>query len=81
VVKKGARVEDSCLMDGVTVEGDCVVIHSIVGRRNRLGRGCQLLEMTVTGSDVTIKDECILKGNLVSPGLTIEKSPLKPGII
>ncbi len=75
VIGKGCdvkgEVRGSVLLDGVTVEADCVISESVIGRDCRIGRGTVIKEGCVLGDGCVIGEGCRLHGGAVLWGGTV----------
>eukprot|EP00762_Andalucia_godoyi_P003469 ANDGO_04371.mRNA.1 Mannose-1-phosphate guanyltransferase beta len=79
VVKKGAKLSNCTLMDGVVVEESAFVKDSIIGWKSRIGKFARVTDLCIIGEDVDIKDEIVVVGVTVCPHKSVGESIYEKG--
>eukprot|EP01029_Cantina_marsupialis_P026942 TRINITY_DN738_c1_g1_i1.p1 TRINITY_DN738_c1_g1~~TRINITY_DN738_c1_g1_i1.p1 ORF type:complete len:377 (+),score=143.92 TRINITY_DN738_c1_g1_i1:68-1198(+) len=70
----GVKLMNTTLLDDVTVEAGSLVVDSIVCNKCRIGNHCRLENLTLLGSDVSVKNMLHLNNTEVAPHLTVSKN-------
>lgn len=65
VVKRGARVENCVLLNGVVVEEDCVLTRTICDKHSHIGRGARLGDPTLGDAPNAAKPHLLNDGTTV----------------
>ena len=81
VVKSGTRIKNSVLFQNCVVGENSYIEGSIIGWKSNIGRWCRIQELSVLGEDVTVKDEMLLKKNIILPNVTIKSNPKEGEIL
>lgn len=74
----GVRLRRCAIFANATLKDGCMVQDSIVGWSSRVGSWARLQEVCVLGEDVTVPDECFLRGVRVCPHKGVKKSEFEP---
>ena len=67
-------IEKSAVMDRSTIDENCEIRRSIIGRHTTIGRSSKILDMSIVSDDITINEHCLLKGTSVYPHSQIPKN-------
>ena len=81
VVKSGTRIKNSVLFQNCVVSENSYIDGSIIGWKSHIGKWCRIQELSVLGEDVTVKDEMLLKKNIILPNVTIKSNPKEGEIL
>ena len=81
IVGPGNKIYDSTILARTTVSGYSLIQGSIIGWANTIGKWSRIVNLTVTGEDVQLKDETFLNGTMVLPHKPIAVSYPNPGSI
>lgn len=80
-IKSGTRIKNSVLFQNCVVKENSYIEGSIIGWKSNIGKWCRIQDLSVLGEDVTIKDEVLLKKNIILPNVTIKNSPKEGEIL
>ena len=81
VVKSGTKIKNSVLFQNCVVGENSYIEGSIIGWKSTIGRWCRIQDLSVLGEDVTVKDEILLKKNIILPNVTIKSNPKEGEIL
>lgn len=79
-IKSGARVRDSVILSGVTLENHCFVEGSIIGWNSIIGKWARIKGLSILGEDVNIASEVSVEEGIILPNVAV-KSDVKKNII
>jgi mannose-1-phosphate guanylyltransferase len=71
-------IQNAVILDDSTVGCGSLIVGSIVGWKNKIGKWVRILEETVLGEDVVVKDTLVLRGVIVCPHKMIDRSYYEP---
>ncbi|KAL3068578.1 hypothetical protein niasHT_030869 [Heterodera trifolii] len=77
----GVCIRDSTILSGTVIRRSTLIHSSIVGRKCVIGSHVHMVNTSVLGEDVVIKDELYLSGARVLPHKSIGESVPEPAII
>ena len=80
-IKSGTRIKNSVLFQNCVVGENSYIDGSIIGWKSNIGKWCRIQELSVLGEDVTVKDEMLLKKNIILPNVTIKSNPKEGEIL
>ena len=80
-VKSGTRIKNSVLFQNCVVGENSYIDGSIIGWKSKIGKWCRIQELSVLGEDVVVKDEMLLKKNIILPNVTIKSNPKEGEIL
>ena len=80
-IKSGTRIKNSVLLQNVVVNNNCFIENSIIGWNSHIGKWCRVQDYSVLGEDVTVRDEFLLKNNIILPNVTIKSNPKEGEIL
>ena len=80
-IKSGTRIKNSVLLQNCVVNNNCFIENSIIGWNSHIGKWCRVQDYSVLGEDVTVRDEFLLKNNIVLPNVTIKSNPKEGEIL
>ena len=66
---------------GIIMINNCFIENSIIGWNSHIGKWCRVQDYSVLGEDVTVRDEFLLKNNIVLPNVTIKSNPKEGEIL
>jgi mannose-1-phosphate guanylyltransferase len=78
VIGDHSCIENSVVMDGSRVGCAALIKDSIVGWNCNIGKWARLLEETVLGEDVTVRDGLVMRTVIVCPHKVIDRSYFEP---
>jgi mannose-1-phosphate guanylyltransferase len=78
VIGEHCCIRNSVIMHRSTVGCGSHILDSIVGWKCKIGKWVRLLEGSVLGEDVAVKDELLERGLIACPHKTIDQSYFKP---
>ena len=81
VIKSGTRIKNSVLFQNCVVGNNSYIEGSIIGWKSNIGKWCRIQDLSVLGEDVTVKDEVLLKKNIILPNVTIKSNPKEGEIL
>ena len=80
-IKSRTRIKNSFLFQNCVVGENSYIEGSIIGWKSHIGKWCRIQELSVLGEDVTVKDEMLLKKNIILPNVTIKNNPKEGEIL
>ncbi|EAN81505.1 GDP-mannose pyrophosphorylase [Trypanosoma cruzi] len=81
VIGPTSRIRNSAILDESTIGKGTLVDSSIIGWKSRVGSWCRVVNNTVLGEDVEVKDELFLNGIKVLPNKSILQSYHEPEVV
>jgi mannose-1-phosphate guanylyltransferase len=78
LVRTGARVANSVMLEGSSVGSHSLVKGSIIGWKSHIGKWGRLEGLSVLGEDVKVADEICLNATIVLPHKDLKESVLEP---
>lgn len=80
-IKKGVRIKNSVLLQGSIINENSFIDNSIIGWNCKIGKWCRIENLSILGKEVTIRDELLIKSNIILPNVEIKASPKEGDII
>jgi mannose-1-phosphate guanylyltransferase len=80
-IKSGTRIKNSVLFQNCIVGENSFIEGSIIGWKSNIGKWCRIQDLSVLGEDVTVKNEVLLKKNIILPNVTIKNNPKEGEIL
>ena len=80
-IKSGTRIKNSVILQNCVVNNNCFIENSIIGWKSHIGKWCRIQDYSVLGEDVTVRNEFLLKNNIVLPNVTIKSNPKEGDIL
>ncbi|ORC89295.1 mannose-1-phosphate guanyltransferase [Trypanosoma theileri] len=81
VIGPACRIKRSAIFENSTIGGASLIDSSIIGWSGRVGPWCRIVNNTVLGEDVEVKEELFLNGIKVLPNKTISQSYMEPEVV
>ncbi len=81
VIKSGARIKNSVLMENALIKEFSYIDGSIIGWRSKVGKWARIEGLTILGEEVVVSDEIYLNGVYVLPHVPVKNSISKSGTI
>mmetsp|Transcript_11314 Transcript_11314/g.22855 ORF Transcript_11314/g.22855 Transcript_11314/m.22855 type:complete len:359 (-) Transcript_11314:4940-6016(-) len=81
VIEDGVRLSRTTLLPGVRVRSHSWISNSIIGWMSTVGEWCRVEGISVTGEDVTIKDERYINGGIILPHKSVGDDIPEPKIV
>lgn len=70
-IEAGVRVRNATIHAGTTLKAYSLITDSIIGWRNNIASWTRITDMTVTGENVNIKEESLLKCVKILPHVVV----------
>ena len=80
-IKSGTRIKNSVLFQNCIVGENSFIEGSIIGWKSNIGKWCRIQDLSVLGEDVTVKNEVLLKKNIILHPVTIKNNPKEGEIL
>jgi len=80
-VGPGSRIKNSTLLAGSSVKASSYMEGSILGWKSSIGSWCRVVNLTVIGEDVQVKDETMLNGTKILPHKGVNGQHIEEGKI
>ena len=81
IIKSGTRIKNSVLFQNCVIGENSYIDGSIIGWKSNIGKWCRIQDLSVLGEDVTVKNEMLLKKNIILPNVTIKSNPKEGEIL
>ncbi len=81
VIKSGARIKNSVLMEKALVKEYAYLDGSIMCWRSKVGKWARIEGLSILGEEVVISDEITLNSTIVLPNVGVKTSQTTPGTI
>jgi len=81
VIEDGVRLTKCTLLPGTRIKSHSWISTSIIGWMSTVGEWCRVENVSITGEDVTIKDELYINGGIILPHKSVGYDIPEPKIV
>ncbi len=81
MIKSGARIKNSVIMEKAVIKEYSYVDGTIIGWRSKVGKWVRIEGLSILGEEVVISDEVNLNAVYVLPNVAVKNSITNPGTI
>lgn len=75
LIKKGVRIKNSIVLEGVEIQEHSYINGSIIGWRSKIGKWVRIDELSVFGEEVAIGPEVNIKNCIILPNVVVKTDP------